>query len=101
MWSDALVLTVAVIAGSVAAVTGFGIGSLLAPVLALSVDTRVAVAVVSIPHVVGTAVRFWLLQGGIDRRVLGILGSVMLLGARMGSCSLTSNPWQSLGSWGR
>jgi len=70
MWSDVLIIIVAVIAGAIAAVTGFGIGSLLTPVLALQVDTRLAVAAVSIPHVVGTALRLWLLQGRVDRRVL-------------------------------
>jgi uncharacterized membrane protein YfcA len=69
MWVDALVLGVSVVAGGLAAVTGFGIGSLLTPVLALQVDTRLAVAAVSVPHVVGTAVRFWLLSGSVDRRV--------------------------------
>lgn len=54
IWSDALVVVVALVAGAIAAVTGFGIGSLLTPVLALQIDTRLAVAAVSIPHVVGT-----------------------------------------------
>lgn len=52
MWSEALVVVVALVAGSISAVTGFGIGSLLTPVLALQVDTRLAVAAVSIPHVI-------------------------------------------------
>ena len=59
---------------SPAAVLSFGIGSLLTPILALQVDTRLAVAAVSIPHVLGTALRFWLLNGGVDRRVLGSFG---------------------------
>ena len=49
MWADLPALAVAVVAGAIAAVTGFGIGSLLTPVLALQVDTRLAVAAVSIP----------------------------------------------------
>jgi uncharacterized membrane protein YfcA len=53
VWSDALVVDVGLIAGGISAVTGFGIGSLLTPVLALQVDTRLAVAAVSIPHVIG------------------------------------------------
>jgi uncharacterized membrane protein YfcA len=47
---------VSVLAGGIAAVTGFGIGSLLTPVPALQVDTRLAA--VSVPHVIGTAVRY-------------------------------------------
>src|SRR5262245_1807207 len=68
------VTVIALIAGGISAVTGFGIGSLLTPVLALRVDTGLAVAVVSIPHVVGTALRFALLKGGIDRTVLWSFG---------------------------
>jgi uncharacterized membrane protein YfcA len=90
MWSDALVLIVAVIAGAIAAVTGFGIGSLLTPILALQVDTRLAVAAVSIPHVVGTAVRFWLLDGGVDRRVLWSFG---LTSAAGGLAGAMLQPW--------
>lgn len=62
MWPDLLIIIAALAAGAVAAVTGFGIGSLLTPVLALQVETRLAVAAVSVPHVIGTAVRFWLLM---------------------------------------
>ena len=96
MGSDALVVLVAVVAGAVSAVTGFGIGSLLTPVLALSVDTRVAVAAVSIPHVVGTAVRFWLLrEGGIDRRVLWSFGLTSAAGGLAGAAlySIATNRW--------
>src|SRR5262249_44587442 len=55
----ALVLLVAVAAGAIASVAGFGIGSLLTPLLAWPLGTRLAVAAVSIPHLVGTALRFW------------------------------------------
>jgi len=95
MSSDVLVVVVAVIAGGVSAVTGFGIGSLLTPVLALSVDTRIAIAAVSIPHVVGTAFRFWLLQGGVDRAVLWNFGLTSAAGGLAGAAlySLASNRW--------
>jgi uncharacterized protein len=90
-----VIVGVAVIAGAISAVTGFGIGSLLTPVLALAVDTRVAVAAVSIPHVVGTAVRFWLLRGGIDRRVLWSFGLTSAAGGLAGAAlySVASNRW--------
>ena len=90
-----LVVAVSVLAGAVAAVTGFGIGSLLTPVLALDVDTRIAVAAVSIPHVIGTAFRFWLLGGGIDRRVLWSFGLTSAAGGLVGAAlySLASNQW--------
>src|SRR5437764_655335 len=59
----------AIVAGGIASLTGFGIGSVLTPLLALRVGTKLAVAAVSIPHVIGTAMRFWLLRGHIDRRI--------------------------------
>jgi uncharacterized membrane protein YfcA len=95
MWSDAFALVVAVAAGAVAAVTGFGIGSLLTPVAALQVDTRLAVAIVSIPHVVGTAMRLWLLHGGIDHRVLWSFGVTSAAGGLAGAVLHTwaSNRW--------
>lgn len=49
----------AVLAGAVAAVSGFGIGSLLTPLLMLSMPTAEAVAILAIPHAVATAIR-WL-----------------------------------------
>ncbi|HJQ09556.1 MAG TPA: sulfite exporter TauE/SafE family protein [Gemmatimonadaceae bacterium] len=58
------------IAGAIATVTGFGIGSVLTPLLATSVGTRLAVAAVSIPHLFATALRFWRLRSYVDRRVL-------------------------------
>lgn len=72
-------------AGAVASVAGFGIGSLLTPVFGIGVGTKVAVAAVSIPHVVGTAVRFWLLRGHIDRRVLVSFGLTSAAGGLCGA----------------
>ena len=64
------VIVASVLAGGIAAVSGFGIGSLLTPVLALQMDTRLAVAAVAIPHLVGTAQRFWAMRERIDRTLL-------------------------------
>jgi uncharacterized protein len=85
MWFEALALAGSVIAGALAAVTGFGIGSLLTPILALQVDTRLAVAAVSIPHVLATGLRFWLLNGGVDRRVLWSFGLTSAAGGLAGA----------------
>jgi uncharacterized membrane protein YfcA len=84
-------------AGAVASVAGFGIGSLLTPIFVTQVATQVAVAAVSIPHVVGTAARFWLLRRQVDRHLLvrfgltsaagGLTGA--LLQARTSSAGLT------------
>jgi hypothetical protein len=51
-------------------VAGFGIGSVLTPTVALQTGTKLAVAAVAIPHLVGTLQRFWILRRHVDRRVL-------------------------------
>jgi uncharacterized membrane protein YfcA len=48
-----LVLAVGIVAGALAAIAGFGIGSLLTPVVSVPLGMRLAVAFVSIPHLVG------------------------------------------------
>ena len=88
----------AVAAGAVASVAGFGIGSLLTPLLALGAGTKTAVAAVSIPHLIGTLLRFWRLRASVDRLVLwrfglmsaagGLAGA--LLNARAASPALTA-----------
>jgi uncharacterized membrane protein YfcA len=56
---------------------------------------RLAVAAVAIPHAVGTAVRFWLLQGHVDRRVLWSFGLTSAAGGLVGAAlhGWTSNRW--------
>jgi uncharacterized membrane protein YfcA len=79
------VAAAAVLAGTVASVAGFGIGSLLTPVLGLQVGTKLAVAGVSIPHVVGTAIRFWMLRGHVDRRIFIWFGLTSAAGGLAGA----------------
>jgi uncharacterized protein len=71
---DILLALASTLAGAVAAVSGFGVGSLLTPLLALRVETKLAVAAVSVPHLLGSAVRFWILRAHVDRRVLWSFG---------------------------
>ncbi|MBI3047827.1 MAG: sulfite exporter TauE/SafE family protein [Acidobacteria bacterium] len=85
MWFEAVLTLSAVAGGAIAGVTGFGIGSLLTPAMAWQVDARVAVAAVSIPHLVGTAFRFWLLGGHVDRRVLWSFGVMSAAGGLAGA----------------
>jgi uncharacterized membrane protein YfcA len=75
----------AVIAGAVAAIAGFGIGSLLTPGLAGLVGTKAAVAAVAIPHAVATAVRLWALRDSIDRGVLRSFGLASAVGGLAGA----------------
>jgi hypothetical protein len=81
----ALVFVVGVVAAAIASVAGFGIGSLLTPTLGLAVGTKVAVAAVSLPHLVGTAIRFWLLRDAIDRHVLWRFGLASAAGGLTGA----------------
>jgi len=77
---------VAVIAAGIASVTGFGIGSLLTPTLAMAAGTKLAVAAISIPHLVGTAQRFWILRAHVHRPILlgfGIASAVGGLGGAL------------------
>lgn len=76
---------VAVVGGAVAAVAGFGIGSLLTPVLAVPLGTRLAVALVALPHLVATAYRLWLLRREIDRQVLLGFGLASAAGGLLGA----------------
>jgi hypothetical protein len=85
MTFDLLVGTVALLAGIVAAVSGFGIGSLLTPTFALQAGTKAAVAAVSIPHVIGTLQRFWILRRYVDRRMLLAFGLTSAAGGLAGA----------------
>jgi uncharacterized membrane protein YfcA len=85
MGFDLILIIAGLLAGAIAAVTGFGIGSLLTPVLALQVDTRLAVAAVSLPHLIGTSLRFALMHGGVDRRVLWSFGITSAAGGLVGA----------------
>src|SRR5688572_22327347 len=95
---DLLIAATAVLAGAVASVTGFGIGSLLTPVFGMTVTTKIAVAAVSVPHVVGTAIRFWLLRGKVDRHVLVTFGLTSAAGGLTGALlhEWISSPWLTI-----
>jgi uncharacterized protein len=93
---DLLLAVAGLLAGSVAAVSGFGIGSLLTPVLALQVGTKIAVAAVAIPHAVGTAQRFWLLHRHVDWRVVRSFGITSALGGLAGAALQTRASTRSL-----
>ena len=94
---QAVVLGAALVAGAIASVAGFGIGSILTPVLALRVGMRLAVAVVSIPHVLGTALRFWMLRGRVDRCVFVWFGLASAAGGLGGALLHASASNRGLG----
>jgi uncharacterized protein len=82
---DGVLLLAAVVAGGVAAVSGFGIGSLLTPVFASQSGTRIAVAAVAIPHAVGTLIRFIQMREHLDRRLLRRFGLTSAAGGLAGA----------------
>jgi uncharacterized membrane protein YfcA len=81
----AALIAASLIAGAVASVTGFGIGSILTPTLSLWIDGRIAIAVVAIPHLIGTAVRFAMVKGKVDRAVLWRFGLASAAGGLIGA----------------
>jgi uncharacterized membrane protein YfcA len=84
--SHVFLLTLAgIVAGAIAAISGFGIGSILTPLLAAWIGTKLAVAVVSIPHFIGTALRFIVIRRHIDRRVLWSFGITSAVGGLTGA----------------
>lgn len=80
-----ILLAVSAIAGGIAAVAGFGIGSLITPLLAVKCGTGVAVAGVSIAHFLGTASRFWKWRAFINRKVLWSFGLTSAAGGLTGA----------------
>ena len=82
---ETLLGALAMIAGAVATVTGFGIGSILTPLIATRTGTRLAVAAVSIPHFAATLLRFWRFRAFVDRRVLLKFGVASAAGGLTGA----------------
>jgi uncharacterized membrane protein YfcA len=97
VWFLTALVLVALFSGATAAVVGFGIGSLLTPLLALRVGMPTAIAAIAIPHAAATAFRFWRLRGAVDWSVVrrfGLLSAAgglagALLYTRLGGGSLT------------
>lgn len=80
-----LVATVAMVAGGVAAVSGFGIGSLMTPLLMVWMPAAHAIAVLAIPHAVATALRFVRLRADVDRPTFRQFGLASAAGGLAGA----------------
>src|SRR5215208_5996147 len=83
------VAAVAVLSGATASVVGFGIGSLLTPLLATRIGMPAAVAAVALPHAAATALRCWRLRHAIDREVLRGFGALSAVGGFAGALLYT------------
>ena len=75
----------AILGGAIAAISGFGIGRILTPLLAREIGMKLAVAMVSIPHLAGTALRFWKLRAKVDRPTLKSFGAASAGGGLAGA----------------
>jgi uncharacterized membrane protein YfcA len=80
-----LIVVVGFFAGMTASVAGFGIGSFLIPLVSVRTGTKVAIALVSLPHFLGTSVRFWLLKSKVNRKILFRFGSLSAAGGLTGA----------------
>lgn len=80
-----LVTVTAIFSAAIAAIAGFGIGSLMTPVLNIQVELKLAVAIVSIPHFVATVERFWRLRKNVDRNVILRFGLTSAAGGLLGA----------------
>jgi uncharacterized protein len=89
-----ILLAVAILSGGIASLAGFGIGSLLTPLLTLKTGLSVAVAGVSIAHLFGTALRFVLLRKFLNRQVLISFGLTSAAGGLIGA--LLHNTFQNI-----
>jgi uncharacterized protein len=76
---------VAIISGAIASLAGFGIGSLLTPLLAVKTGLGVAVAAVSIAHLCGSSLRFYLLRRFVNKQVLITFGLTSAAGGLAGA----------------
>ena len=79
------VFAVAVGSAGTASVAGFGIGSLLTPLVAWRIGVPMAVAVVAIPHAVATVLRAWRLRAAIDWGVMRTFGVASAAGGIAGA----------------
>lgn len=75
-----LIAAAAILARGPASVAGFGVGSILTPLLAVRVGTKLAVAAVSVPHLIATAVCFVLIRRHLDKRVLRKIPELLFRG---------------------
>jgi uncharacterized protein len=85
----AAIFAVAVLSGATASLVGFGIGSMLTPLLAVQLGMDRAVAAVALPHAIATAIRCWRLRASIDWDVLKRFGLLSAVGGLAGALIYT------------
>lgn len=81
----AAALALGLLSGATASLVGFGIGSLLTPFFAVPLGTSLAVAAVTLPHLLATALRCYRLRRDIDAGVLRRFGLLSAGGGLAGA----------------
>lgn len=92
LWFLSLIALVSLFAGATASVVGFGIGSLLTPLIALKFGTDLAIAAIALPHLAGGLLRGWRLRASIDRRLLVRFGILSAAGGLVGALAFARLP---------
>ena len=89
---DLAVAAVGALSGALAALAGFGVGSLLTPLLTTRFDAKLAVALVAVPHAIATALRLWRLRADVSWPVLRGFGAFSAVGGLVGAYVFTQAP---------
>jgi uncharacterized membrane protein YfcA len=84
-----IVFVAGILSGITAAIAGFGIGSLMTPLFAAQLGVSLAVAAVSIPHAIATAVRCWRLRRAISWPIVRTFGVLSAAGGLLGALLYT------------
>ena len=85
MFFQLALAAVAILGGGIASLSGFGIASLLTPLLAVKTGISLAVAAAAIAHFFGTGLRFLLLRKHLNRQVLLSFGLTSAAGGLAGA----------------
>lgn len=89
VWFLIALVVVAAASGVTATIAGFGIGSLLTPLIALRYGMSVAIAAVAIPHALATALRFLRLRPHVNWAIARSFGAFSAVGGLVGALLYT------------
>jgi uncharacterized membrane protein YfcA len=78
-------LLVSIVGGVTAAIAGFGIGSILTPILGTRYSIADAILAVSIPHALATGLRCWRLRHSVRKDLLSGFGIASAAGGLAGA----------------
>lgn len=80
-----LTVVIGFLAGITASVSGFGIGPFLTPIVSVTTGTKVAIAIVSLPHFLGNILRFSFLKSKVNLKILIRFGILSAVGGLVGA----------------